>query len=95
MNSDSSDSSQDNHYWNRSLRIVFVILAVWAAISLGCGVLFRTQLDSLLPNIGGAPFGFWIAQQGAIIVFWILLVVYMFMMNRLDKEFGFGEEKNQ
>ena len=67
------------------------ILSVWAFISLGCSVLFREFLDQAMPSVGGAPFGFWMAQQGSIIGFLTLLVVYMVLMNRLDSQHGFGE----
>ena len=73
--------------------MVVGILSVWAFISLGCGVLFRDLLDSLVPNVGGAPFGFWMAQQGSIIGFLILLFVYMILMNWLDHDYGFDEDK--
>jgi len=78
-------------YWSKSLRIVCIVLSIWLFVSLGCGILFRDLLDAWLPNIGGAPFGFWMAQQGSIICFLLLLFVYRFLMNRLDKEYGFGE----
>lgn len=83
-----TDSVGDS-YWSKSLITVSVILTIWAFISLGCGIVFREFLDSALPNIGGAPFGFWMAQQGSIIGFLILLVVYMLWMNRLDSQHGY------
>ena len=85
----------DQTYWKKSLRIVAAILIVWASVSLGGGILLRDWLDATLPNVGGAPFGFWIAQQGAIIMFLILLVVYMLLMNRLDNQFGYREGEGQ
>ena len=85
------DASKHDAYWSQSLRIVYFILTVWFLLSLGCGVLFRTFLDANLPSIGGAPFGFWMAQQGAIIGFLVLLVVYMLWMNRLDAKHGYRE----
>lgn len=84
------DARRHDAYWRSSLKIVFVILAIWAGLSLGCGILFRPWLDSTLPAIGNAPFGFWMAQQGAIIGFVVLLIVYMVLMNRLDDAHGFG-----
>ena len=82
-------------YWASSLRIVGFILFFWLIVSLGCGVVFRELLDSMMPPIGGAPFGFWMAQQGSIIGFLVLLFVYMILMNALDRKHGFdrGEEK--
>ena len=49
------------------------------------------QLDQF--SIGGAPLGFWMAQQGSIICFVILLILYSFLMNKLDKEHGYVEEE--
>lgn len=92
MSSDPSpDPAVNDPHWSGSLKIVLLILGIWAFISLGCGILFRDFLDGLF-NIGGAPFGFWMAQQGAIVGFLTLLVLYMVLMNRLDKSCGYDEE---
>jgi len=87
------ESAESLSYWSASLKIVLVILALWATVSLGCGILLRDVLDSALPPVGGAPFGFWMAQQGAIICFVVLLVLYMVLMNRLDRKHGFDQEQ--
>ena len=85
-------SKKQDAYWRKSLNVVYLILGIWAFISLGCGILFRDLLDANMPNIGNAPFGFWMAQQGAIIGFLVLLFVYMILMNRLDRQHGFDED---
>lgn len=92
-NNKSRNSAESDGYWSKSLGIVALILGLWSFISLGCGVLFRDMLDTALPNIGGAPFGFWMAQQGSILGFLLLLVLYMFLMNGLDRKYGFGDEE--
>ena len=74
------------------LRIVLCLLAAWFTVSFGCGILFREWLDVNAPNIGNAPFGFWMAQQGSIISFVIILVIYTVLMNRLDTKHGYSEE---
>ncbi|MEO1864869.1 MAG: DUF4212 domain-containing protein [Mariniblastus sp.] len=89
------DNGRQNVYWTKSLQIVLFILAIWFVLSLGCGVLFREKLDALLPPMGGAPFGFWMAQQGAIIGFLILLFLYMVLMNSLDGKSGFDQEDEE
>ncbi|MEM8736532.1 MAG: DUF4212 domain-containing protein [Planctomycetota bacterium] len=98
MTSDPSSSdrgaSQVSGYWPSSLKITLSILAIWAAISLGCGILFREFLDKTVPSVGGAPFGFWMAQQGSILGFVLLLVGYMVAMNRLDHVHGYDESTN-
>lgn len=72
------------------LKIVICLLTVWFTVSFGCGILFREQLDAF--KIGNAPFGFWMAQQGSIICFVLILVVYAYLMNQLDKKYDFHEE---
>ena len=84
--------SANDRYWKQCLNVVYVILGIWAFISLGCGVLFRELLDKTMPTVGHAPFGFWMAQQGSIIGFLILLFVYMVVMNGLDRLHGFGKD---
>ena len=88
-------STEKDRYWKRCLNLVYIILSVWAFISLGCGILFRDFLDNALPNVGHAPFGFWMAQQGAIIGFLILLFAYMVIMNGLDRRHGFDKDDSQ
>lgn len=41
--------------------------------------------------IGGADLGFWMAQNGSIYVFIVLIFVYTAVMNRLDREYGVEE----
>ncbi|MEC9392004.1 MAG: DUF4212 domain-containing protein [Pseudomonadota bacterium] len=86
------DSKKINKYsyWNSNLKIVFTLLLIWFLSSFGAGIIFSDQLDKI--KIGGFQIGFWFAQQGSIIIFVILIVVYCFLMNRLDKKFDISEE---
>lgn len=71
------------------LRLTLALLAVWFTLSFGAGILLRDWLDLNFPKVGHAPFGFWMAQQGAIIGFILILVAYAFLMNRLDRKHGY------
>ena len=82
--------SQSSKYWLDNLSLTFKILFVWISVSFGCGIIFKEELDQY--SIGGAPLGFWMAQQGSIICFVILLFVYSFLMNKLDQKHGYGEK---
>ncbi len=73
-------------YWRRNLLYLSILLGIWFAVSYGCGILFVDQLNQI--RLGGFKLGFWFAQQGAIYVFVILIFVYVFLMNRLDKRFA-------
>ena len=84
--------SPADSYWSDSLKLVGKLLSIWFLVSFGCGILFKDYLDQF--SIGGAPLGFWMAQQGSIICFVLLLVTYSFLMNKLDEKHGFGEGGN-
>jgi len=73
-----------DRYWRRNVRLMGGLLAIWAAVSLGAGVLFADTLNAY--RIGGFPIGFWFAQQGSIIVFVVLVLVYAVTMSRLDRQ---------
>ena len=69
-------------FWSGNVRIMLILLAFWALAGLGCGILFADTLNEI--NIGGFPLGFWFAQQGSIIVFVVLILVFCLVMNRRD-----------
>lgn len=78
-------------YWKENVRYLIILLSVWFAVSYGAGILFRDALNTI--RIGGFKLGFWFAQQGAIIVFVKLIFVYVYLMNKLDKKYGYDKDK--
>ena len=72
-------------YWRANIRIMAVLLALWALAGLGAGILFADTLNAYSISGTGFPLGFWFAHQGAIIVFVLLILAYCLYMNRLDK----------
>ena len=79
-----SDSAQT--YWKSNIKIVLVLLSIWFFISFGCGILFVDFLDQF--RFGGFKLGFWIAQQGSIFVFVVLIYAYIYLMDELDNEYN-------
>jgi len=73
-------------YWRATLRLTISLLLIWFLVSFGAGILFRSFLDTV--SIGGAPLGFWFAQNGSIYVFLILIVIYCRRMTQLEKKYG-------
>ncbi|MBW2495949.1 MAG: DUF4212 domain-containing protein, partial [Deltaproteobacteria bacterium] len=72
-----------DRYWRRNVVLMLTLLLVWAGVSLGCGILFADALNGL--RFGGFPLGFWFAQQGSIVVFVLLILVYALGMAKLDR----------
>ena len=71
------------------MKYLGILLSIWFLVSYGFGILLKDQLDKI--PLGGFKLGFWFAQQGSIYVFVILIFVYVWLMNRLDKKFGYEE----
>jgi putative solute:sodium symporter small subunit len=76
-------------YWKKNLSYLVILLTIWFLVSYGAGILFKEELNNI--KLGGFKLGFWFAQQGSIYVFVILIFVYVRLMNKLDKKFGFDE----
>ena len=87
-----SESPEDarKRYWKTNLTYLAILLSIWFIVSYGCGILFVEKLNQF--RIGHAKLGFWFAQQGSIYVFVILIAVYVVLMNKLDRKFGFRED---
>ena len=77
------------------LRLTLILLAVWFVVSFGCSILLREWMDAHMPQVGTAPFGFWMAQQGSIICFVLLLITYAVLMHRLDSKHGYTESDGE
>lgn len=76
-------------YWQENLTYLFILLGIWFLVSYGAGILFVEQLNAF--RLGGFKLGFWFAQQGSIYVFIVLIVVYVRLMNKLDKKYDVNE----
>lgn len=77
-------------YWKKNLKTLLFLLAIWFLVSFGFGVLLVEPLNAI--RFGGFKLGFWFAQQGSIYTFVVLIFVYVYRMNQLDKEFDVNEE---
>lgn len=77
-------------YWAQNLKYLGWLLSIWFIVSFGAGILFADQLNSF--RLGGYPLGFWFAQQGSIYIFVVLIFVYVYLMNKLDKKFDVNEK---
>ncbi|MEO0715698.1 MAG: DUF4212 domain-containing protein [Planctomycetota bacterium] len=78
-------------YWAINIRYLLILLIIWFVVSYGCGILLVDVLNQFRLPGSGFKLGFWFAQQGAIYSFVLLIFVYVWLMNRLDKRFNVSE----
>lgn len=75
-------------YWRKNKVLIRNLLIVWAVVSLVMSILLVKPLNHF--NLGNVPFGFWMAQQGSIYVFVVLIFVYATQMDKLDRKYNNG-----
>ena len=76
-------------YWKTNLKYLAILLIIWFTVSFLFGIVLEEPLNQF--HLAGFPLGFWFAHQGAIYTFVILIFIYVYLMNRLDKKFDVDE----
>lgn len=84
MSNDAQYQAIMQRFWSGNIKLTLWLLLVWAIAGLGCGVLFADKLNEF--KLGGYPLGFWFAQQGSIIVFVFIILVFCIVMGKRDAQ---------
>ncbi len=79
------EREREQRYWRANVRLIRNLLIIWVLVSLGCSILFVALLNHL--TMGNVPLGFWMAQQGSIFIFVILIFIYAIKMDKLDRRY--------
>jgi putative solute:sodium symporter small subunit len=82
-------SERHHEYWRKNLRITAILLAIWFVVTYVVAFMAR----DLNFTFFGWPFSFWMASQGALIVYVVIIWFYARYMNKLDQEHGVAEEE--
>lgn len=80
-------TEKHKEYWKKNLRITAILMAIWFVVTYVVGFMAR----DLSFNFFGWPFSFWMASQGALVVYCLIIWYYARYMNRLDQEYGVAE----
>lgn len=80
-------TESQRHYWQKNLRITGLLLGIWFVVTFVVGFFAR----DLNFTFFGWPFSFWVASQGALIVYVVIIGFYAHYMNKLDAEHGVAE----
>jgi putative solute:sodium symporter small subunit len=81
-------TEKHREYWRKNLRITGVLLAIWFVVTYVVGFFARDLNFSFF----GWPFSFWVAAQGSLVIYVVIIWYYARTMNRLDQEHGVAEE---
>lgn len=82
-------TDRQREYWRKNLRVTGILLAIWFCVTFGVAY-FARELNF---NFFGWPFSFWVAAQGALVVYVAIIGYYAYYMNRLDQEYGVHAEE--
>ncbi|MFM5896983.1 MAG: DUF4212 domain-containing protein [Dolichospermum sp.] len=80
------NENQHQAYWRANTNLIRNLLIVWALVSLVFSILLVQPLNAI--RFFSVPFGFWMAQQGSILVFVALIFIYAFQMDKLDQKYN-------
>jgi putative solute:sodium symporter small subunit len=83
--------SNSKRYWRANLKIVSILMTIWFLVAYGASIFGIEWLNQF--KIGQLGLGFWMAQQGSIYVFVVLVFVYAIWMDWLDRKFSQGDQQ--
>jgi len=76
-------------YWEKTRRLTFVLLFFWALVTFVLNW-FANELNQIV--VFGFPLGFYMAAQGELLIYLLIIWYYNRSMARLDAEFGIDDE---
>ena len=81
----------ENHqrYWQKNLRITAILMFIWFVVTYVVSYFARDMSFTFF----GWPFSFWMASQGSLVVYVVIIWFYARYMNQLDQEHGVAEEE--
>ena len=71
-------------FWSRTKRLTTVLLLAWLLINL-IVPWFARDLDGL--HAFSFPAGYWLAAEGALLLYLLIVVIYVWAMERLDAQY--------
>ena len=81
-------SESHRHYWHKNLRMTGVLMLIWFVVTFVVSYFARDLSFSFF----GWPFSFWMASQGALVIYVLIIWFYASYMNVLDRDHGVAEE---
>lgn len=89
MNKSNTLRVLQQRYWRKTLVLTLFLLFVWFLVTF-VSSFFARELNAL--TFLGLPVGYFIAAHGSILTYLALIMLYAWLMNRLDRDFGVDEQ---
>lgn len=84
-------TDKQRQHWSANLRLTATLLGIWFCVTFVL-IFFARDLNF---SFFGWPFSFWVAAQGALLVYGLITWFYASRMNSLDRQFGVEEDEAQ
>jgi putative solute:sodium symporter small subunit len=81
-------TQKHREYWSRNLRLTAVLLLIWFVVTYVMAY-FAIPLSEF--NFFGWPLAFYMAAQGSLIIYVLIIWYYARAMRKLDLEYGVDE----
>lgn len=81
-------TERHREYWRRNMKLTAILLAIWFIVTYVVGF-FARELNEVI--IFGFPLGFYMAAQGSLIIYVVIIFYYAIRMNKLDAEYNVAE----
>jgi putative solute:sodium symporter small subunit len=76
-------------HWAKTKSLTITVLVIWFVFSIGV-FWFADALNTI--SFLGFPLGFYMAAQGSLIIFVVLIFYLAHRQNKIDEEFGVAED---
>ena len=76
-------------YWQKTRRLTLILLTIWVGITFVLSW-FSNWLNQW--QFLSFPLGFYMAAQGSLLVYLLLIWIYNHRMHQLDAEYGIDDE---
>jgi putative solute:sodium symporter small subunit len=83
------DQEKVEAHWADTQRLTYIILGLWVFFSFVIHF-FAASLNKIV--ILGFPLGFYMAAQGSLIAFVIMLFWFARAQDKVDRQYGFAED---
>ena len=83
--------SSDQVHWSRTRSLMFLHLGIWFFFGYVIHM-FVQPLNQIIIPVLNFPLGFYMAAQGSLIVFVVMLFVFAWQQDKIDREHGVAED---